>query len=121
MVQDASRLPAAERSLETPGTPRISNSFCERDQTVGRQGCLYYPDLNIFTMPADTAEAERRRPADLDDYDVDLDEIFGDITPPPGQEDEGRKRKTRENADVDDTEQPTKRARAPRVKLDEQK
>lgn len=72
-------------------------------------------------MPADTTQPERRRPADLDDYDVDLDDIFGDMTPPPGQEDEGKKRKTRENADVDDPDQPAKRARAPRVKLDEQK
>ncbi|MBE3042765.1 hypothetical protein IMZ48_09370 [Candidatus Bathyarchaeota archaeon] len=69
-------------------------------------------------MPADTTQPEKRR--DLDDYDVDLDDIFGDITPPPGQEDEGKKRKARENADVDD-EAKAKRARAPRVKLDEQR
>ena len=68
-----------------------------------------------------TTEPERRPPADLDDYDVDLDDIFGDITPPPGQEEEGRKRKARENADAKDDEQVTKRARAPRVKLDEQR
>ena len=72
-------------------------------------------------MPADTTLPERGRPADLDDYDVDLDEIFGDITPPPGQEDEGKKRKTREEADVDGEEKIAKRARAPRVKLDEQR
>ena len=72
-------------------------------------------------MPTETTQPERRRPADLDDYDVDLDEIFGDITPPPGQEDEGNKRKTREDVDIDGEEKVAKRARAPRVKLDEQR
>lgn len=82
---------------------------------------VYYSYPRTCAMPAETTQPERRRHADLDDYDVDLDEIFGDTTPPPGQEDGGKKRKAREDADVDDGEQVTKRARAPRVKLDDQK
>ncbi|SPO07330.1 uncharacterized protein DNG_10024 [Cephalotrichum gorgonifer] len=73
-------------------------------------------------MPADARPSDRRPPADLDDYEVDLDDIFGDLTPPPGQEDEGTKRKARENGAADDDDAPVaKRARAPRVKLDEQR
>lgn len=72
-------------------------------------------------MPANTKQPEQRRPADLDDYDVDIDDIFGDITPPPGQEDEGKKRKAREDSGAGDEEKVAKRARAPRVKLDEQR
>ena len=72
-------------------------------------------------MTADTRPAERRRPADLDDYDVDLDDIFGDLTPPPGQEGEGNKRKAPEKAGVEEEAPVAKRARAPRVKLDEER
>lgn len=72
-------------------------------------------------MSDDTRPADRRRPGDLDDYDVDLDDIFGDLTPPPGQEGEGNKRKAPEKAAVDEEAPAAKRARAPRVKLDEQR
>ena len=77
--------------------------------------------LGNFIMSANTRPAGRGGPADLDNYDIDLDDIFGDLTPPPEQDGEGNKRKAPENAGVDEEAPVAKRARAPHVKLDEQR
>jgi hypothetical protein len=77
--------------------------------------------LETLKMSPSSTHPERRQQPDLDDYDVDLDEIFGDITSPRDQNDDGTKRKAQDNADDLGDEPVAKRARAPRVKLDEQR